>query len=275
MNNVLRFSEFLNESASRKNITTIQDFVKELQSFDSKIKLEVPGTDVEINTLNNKEFEELVNAFSTGKYDDSIELLIQRVQPLLSRPAIKSMSDLLLAIETYDKGNYVSDVVKEAMKKSKASGATLAKLIKLYNNIPRASRLGGQTEYNKFMDKVQEVLKKEKVMEPTRTLGFWRMNFYDDGNTSFEFMLPAKELEAVKRDVEKYFKTLAKTHGVKDSLLDSFDKKEDISGSIGISYYPQLWKVKDYHSHQNILDQIKEYLIGFANKQNINLVDIK
>ncbi len=40
MNNVLRFSEFLNEAAMRKNVTTIQDFVKELQSFDSKIKLE-------------------------------------------------------------------------------------------------------------------------------------------------------------------------------------------------------------------------------------------
>jgi hypothetical protein len=274
MKRIKLYEEFVNEIASRKGVTTIHDFVRELQSFEGGKGLEVPNADVEINTLNNKEFAELVNAFSTGKYDNSIELLIQRVQSLLSRPVIKSMSDLLLAIETYDKGSYVSDVVKEAMKKSKASGATLAKLIKLYNNIPRASRSGGQNEYNKFMDKVQEVLKKEKVMEPTRTLGFWRMNFYDDGNTSFEFMLPAKELEVVKKDVEKYFKTLAKTHGIKDRLIHSYDKKEDITGSIGISYYLELYKI-DFYSIQRVLDEIKDYLIGFANKQNINLVDIK
>lgn len=266
---MLRFRDFLNESKLIKNVTKIQDFIKELKSFNSEANIDVPDSDLEIDTLNNKEFAEIVGDFKDGKYDNDIDLLFQRVKSLLSRPAIKSMKDLLTSIETYDRGFYVSDVVKEAMRISKVSGSTLDKLIKLYNKIPRAHYLGGHVEYRRFMDKLKGVLKKENLMESTRTLNFWRMDFYDDGNTSFKFILPKEELDTVKKEVDKYFKSLSNKYK-KDSIIHSYDEEEDITGSVGITYYPELYKI-DHNLVQKTLDDIKKFLIELSNGMNIKI----
>jgi hypothetical protein len=274
MKNMLRFRDFLNESKLIKNVINLKDFIKELQSFNSEFSIEVPDSDLEINTLNNREFAEIVDDFKDGKYDNDVDLLFQKIKSLLSRPVIKSMIDLLNAIETYDRGFYVSDIVKEAMRISKVSGSILDRLIKLYNKIPRAHYSGGQVEYRRFMDKLKDVLKKENLMEPTRTLSFWRMNFYDDGNTSFTFSLPKEELESVKKEVDKYFKSLSNKYKIKDNIIHSYNDEEDISGSVGITYYPELHKI-DYNLVQKTLDEIKKFLIELSNDMNIKIKNKK
>ncbi len=266
--NMLRFGDFLNES--RKNVINLKDFIKELKSFNSDISIDVPDSDLEINTLNNKEFAEIVSDFKDGKYDNDVNLLSQRIKSLLSRPVIKSMMDLLKAMEKYDKGFFVSDVLKQAMRISKVSGSKLDKLIKLYNKIPRAHYSGGQLEYRRFMDKLKDALKKENLIEPTRTLSFWRMNFYDDGNTSFTFSLPKEELESVKKEVDKYFKSLSNKYKIKDNIIHSYNEEEDVSGSVGITYYPELYKI-DHNLLQETLDEIKKFLIELSNDMDIEV----